>query len=71
MEFKNDNDYSCIWFFSNRQPIKWRYVHNVFKACQDVKRLHGSFNFVNVFVRRGGKKLRQYKEFEFIEPYPR
>lgn len=67
---KNKNDYTCIFFFDGRTPVKYTFVHNVYGLTQTVFKKFGEYKYVNVYVRRTGVYLKRFYYGNFIPPKP-
>lgn len=70
-EFKNKNDYSCIFFFSFREPVKYQYVHGCYGLSQYVKNKIGDYDYVNIYVRRSGRLIGQFKKTDYLPNKPK
>ncbi len=72
-EFKNKNDYSVIVFENNRFLCKYTYVGNLYKFVLFLEKTYQFKNWtaMNVYVRRSGRFLKQYRNGDFIPPKPR
>ena len=65
MEFKKKDDYSLIFFDDAGFVCKMQYVNSVAKACRwcDSSRNYNRWTVVNVYARRTGRFLGQYRKF--------
>lgn len=73
MSFKNDNDYSVTFVFINgdkKRFVKWKYVHNLYKASQDVIKREGKYNYANVYNRRSKAFIMRIEPDKYIPPKP-
>lgn len=73
LEFKNQNDYSVSVFDGNGFLCKYSFVGNVFKLSVFLSE-HERFNswiVINVYARRTGRFLKQYKKGEYIDQKPK
>lgn len=59
-EFKGSKDYVCIAFYSDRSPIRWGFVTDVWT---DIRKLYafGKLSHVNVYARRSARFIVQYR----------
>lgn len=60
------NDYTCIVYFPDSTPKKWKYVHGLFGFSQFLDRKHPSWTYFNVYDRRQGIYLRRLRRGSFI-----
>ena len=60
------NDYTCIVYFPDSKPKKWKYVHGLFGFSQFLDRKHPSWTYFNVYDRRQGTYLRRLYRGGFI-----
>lgn len=72
-EFRNDNDYSVSVFNENRFLIKVGFVHNLyaFTLWLDSSSNYKSWTYMNVYIRRSKRFLRQYRKGNYIPSKPR
>jgi len=54
------NDYSCIVFYNETKPLKWRFVHNLLKFSVFLNQKHPGWKYINVYDRRTSKYLTRY-----------
>ena len=71
-EFKNDNDYSVIVFNDKGFLVKMQYVTSLggLIVWLNKSNNYSSWTTLNVYVRRGGRFIGQFKKGEFIPSKP-
>lgn len=71
-EFQNKNDYSISAFSANGFLCKYIYVGNVFKftVFLDSNERFKNWTVINVYARRSGRFLGQFKNGSFIPQKP-
>jgi hypothetical protein len=70
--FKKDNDYSIEAFDNNgRRFFVLPFSHNIYKSSLWIKQKIGNYHHINVYNRRTRAFIIQFKEGDFIPPYPR
>lgn len=57
---KRKNDYSCIVFFENERPKKWKYVHRLNGFAKFLDQKHRGWKYFNVYNRRQGEFLKRF-----------
>jgi hypothetical protein len=66
----NKNDYSVIVFLENEtKPKKWEYVHKLNGFSMFLNTSHPTWKYMNVYERRTGKFLKQFRKGNFIPPF--
>lgn len=71
IEFKNKNDYSVIVFDEKKMLIKYTYVHSPYLLSQYLDKNFSNWQRINVYVRRSGRFLGQYRKGGFIPHKPK
>jgi hypothetical protein len=67
---KKKNDYSVIVFLENEQkPKKWTYVHKLNGFSMFLNKNHPNWIYMNVYDRRGGQFMKQFKKGVFVPPF--
>lgn len=67
---KNKNDYTVICLLDNGKYFKLQYVHSVYAAWQWIERNIYSITHMNVYNRRSGQFIKQYKKGEYVDSKP-
>ena len=71
-EFRGSSDYSVIVFGEAGFLIKMQYVNDLYSL---IHWLNGSkfkdWTTLNVYARRSGRFIRQYKRYEYIDRNPK
>ena len=57
---KRKDDYSCIVFFDNIKPKKWKYVHRLGGFVSFLNQKHSGWKYVNVYNRRTNEYLKRF-----------
>ena len=73
LEFQNKNDYSVSAFSRSGFLCKYSFVGNVFKLAVFLSN-HPDFaqwERLNVYARRSGRFIKQYKKGDYIDQKPR
>ena len=69
METKK-NDYSVIVFLENESKAKkWEYVHKLNGFAMFLNNKHPQWLYMNVYERRTGKFMKQFKKGNFIPAF--
>lgn len=71
MEFKNNNDYSCIVFLANGRQMKMQYVHSIIRLKYWLKDKSIDYKYINIYVRRSGRFLIRNYPNQFINSKPK
>ncbi len=73
MEFQNKNDYSVIVYGPSGFLAKYSYVGNIYKLVLFLnnKPEFRNWTAVNVYARRSGRFIVQYRPGQFVAPKPR
>ncbi|WP_274474213.1 hypothetical protein [Mangrovimonas aestuarii] len=67
---KKKNDYSVIVFFEDSpKPKKWAYVHKLNGFSLFLKKNHPTWEYMNVYNRREGTFMKQFRKSDFIPPF--
>jgi len=67
---KKKNDYSVLVFFEKgSKPKKWQYVNKLNGFKMFLNRDHSTWQYMNVYNRRSGDFMRQFKRDAFIPPF--
>lgn len=71
--YKNKNDYSVIVFGSRGYLCKLEYVQNLYSLVKwlENSRKYRGWKMMNVYNRRSGEFIKQYKKGSFIDAKPR
>lgn len=72
-DIRRDNDYSVIVFGNNRPLVKMERVHSLVTCSRWLDRSYkyASWDTMNVYARRSGRFIGQYKRGAFIPAFPR
>lgn len=72
-EFKNKNDYSVMVFDRNGFLAKYTFVQSPFVLSKDLVKYpkFQQWSHMNVYVRRSGRFIGQFKRDNFIPHKPR
>jgi hypothetical protein len=62
------NDYTVIAFYSDKNPLKWRFVHSI-RSIVPLLNKHGAWAYFNVYDRRTGKYLRRFYPSNVISTF--
>lgn len=57
---KHKNDYTCIAFFKQGKPKKWKYVHKLDGFVRFLNQKHSGWKYLNVYDRRTGDYLKRF-----------
>tara|TARA_R110001592_G_scaffold326530_1_gene607353 strand:+ start:75 stop:290 length:216 start_codon:yes stop_codon:yes gene_type:complete len=67
---KQKNDYSVIVFLENEtKPKKWEYVHKLNGFSMFLSKKHSTWLYMNVYNRRSGLFMKQFKKGVFVPPF--
>ena len=63
------NDYTCIVFYRDAKPKKWRFVHGLKGFASFLSDKHSSWKYMNVYERRSGKYLKRFYKGNLIPDF--
>ena len=67
---KKKNDYSVIVFLENeKKPKKWTYVHKLNGFSMFLNKNHDNWLYMNVYNRRSGQFMKQFKRGVFVPAF--
>lgn len=67
---KKKNDYSVIVFLENEtKPKKWTYVHKLNGFSMFLNKNHDKWLYMNVYNRRSGQFMKQFKRGVFVPAF--
>jgi len=67
---KKKNDYSVIVFLENQtKPKKWEFVHKLNGFSMFLNKKHSNWLYMNVYNRRSGQFMKQFKKGVFVPPF--
>ena len=67
---KQKNDYSVIVFIENEtKPKKWEYVHKLNGFSMFLSKKHPNWLYMNVYNRRSGQFMKQFKRGAFVPAF--
>ncbi len=58
--------YSCIVFFENDTPKKWRNVTNFYSFSQFLDRTYNDWLYINVYDRKTKQYVRRFYKGSYI-----
>lgn len=71
-EFKGSSDYSVIVFGEQGFMIKMQYVNDLHSLIRWLNQSKfKDWTTLNVYARRSGRFIRQYKRYEYIDRLPK
>jgi len=57
---RHKDNYTCIVFFDERDPKKWKYVHSLKGFERFISRTYRTWKYFNVYNRRSGQYMARF-----------